>query len=133
MVCTCPTVVHLPMLKSLLHFFSFSNSLFENQHSPVCCHHRATATGVGSRPMLCSRISAVVFSVCAAPVCTVAGTTEEAVFCIHEWLRMSSRDGRSAGLKDKHHLISCWHSEGEEGGRLVLKNHRKTKLTGDRG
>lgn len=69
---------------------------------------------VGSWPMLCSLISAVVFSVCAAPVCTVAGTTEGDVFCIHEWLMMSSRDGRSAGLRDKHHLISCWHS-GKEG------------------
>lgn len=79
-------------------------------------HHRATATGVGvkavgSWPMLCSLISVVVFS-----VCTVDGTTEEDVLCIHEWLIMSSKDGRSAGLRDRHHLISCWHSGGGGGG-----------------
>lgn len=78
----------------------------------VSHHHRATATGVGMKAvgswlMLCSLISVVVFS-----VCTVDGTTEEDVVCIHEWLMMSSKDGRSAGRKDRHHLISCWHSGG---------------------
>lgn len=85
--------------RSLFFFFLFG------------LHHRATATGVGvkavgSWPMLCSLISVVLFS-----VCTVGGTTEEDVLCIHEWLMMSSKDGRSAGRRDRHHLISCWHSE----------------------
>lgn len=30
--------------------------------------------------------------------------------CIHEWFRMSSKDGLSEGLKAKHHLMRCWHS-----------------------
>lgn len=59
--------------------------------------------------MLCSLISVVGFS-----VCTEDGTTEEDVLCIHEWLKMSSKDGRSAGRSARHHLISCWHSEREE-------------------
>lgn len=70
---------------------------------------------VGSWPMLCSLISVVVFS-----VCTVVGTTEEDVLCIHEWLIMSSKDGRSAGRRDRHHLISCWHSGG--GGERTNKS-----------
>lgn len=49
---------------------------------------------------LCSRISVV----------SVEGA---GVLCIQEWLMMSSKDGRSAGRRDRHHLMSCWHSEGK--------------------
>lgn len=48
---------------------------------------------------LCSRISVV----------SVGGA---GVFCIQEWLMMSSKDGRSAGRRDRHHLMRCWHSAG---------------------
>lgn len=70
---------------------------------------------MGSWLMLCSLISVAVFS-----VCTVDGMTEEDVLCIHEWLMMSSKDGRSAGRRDRHHLINCWHSGGKtEGGQAM--------------
>lgn len=49
---------------------------------------------------LCSRIS----------VLSVEGA---GVFCIQEWLMMSSKEGRSAGRRDRHHLMSCWHSVGK--------------------
>lgn len=79
----------------------------------------------GSWAMLCSLISAGDFS-----VCTVEGTTDGDVFCIHEWLMMSSRDGRSAGLRHKHHLISCWHSAGREReGELVRRPSAKTRAS----
>lgn len=88
-------------------------------------HHRATATGVGMKAvgsllilMLWSLISVVLFS-----VCTVDGTTEEDVPCIQEWLMMSSKDGRSAGRRDRHHLISCWHSGGGRGGGTISLQH----------
>lgn len=55
----------------------------------------------GSRLMLCSLMFMVVFSV---------GWTDEDTFCSHGWLLMSSREGRSAGRTDRHHLIRCWHS-----------------------
>lgn len=69
--------------------------------------HRATATGVGVKAvdswlMLWSLISVPLFSCCA-----VDGSAEESVCCIQEWLIMSSKDGRSAGLRDRHHLMSC--------------------------
>lgn len=43
--------------------------------------------------------------------------------CIHGWSKICSRVGLSEGLKERHHLISCWHSgecrekEGLEEGR----------------
>lgn len=114
--CSCSCALATLSASSLLHkSFCVSAVQFRPERT-VRLHHRATATGVGVKAvgswlMLCSLISVVVFSVCA-----VDWTTEEDVLCIHEWLNMSSKDGRSAGRTDRHHLISCWHSGGGGGG-----------------
>lgn len=50
---------------------------------------------------LCSQISVV----------SVGGAD---VLCIQGWLMMSSKDGRSAGRRERHHLMSCWHSAGRK-------------------
>lgn len=31
--------------------------------------------------------------------------------CIHGWSKICSSVGLSEGLRERHHLISCWHSE----------------------
>lgn len=72
-----------------------------------CCHGYLLPTltvgkGVDSCDRLCRRIS-----VPSVPRGVVA-------FCIHGWLNMSSKDGLSEGLRDRHHLISCWHSGEKE-------------------
>lgn len=55
--------------------------------------------GVDSWARLCKRIS--VPSVLGGVVVGVVA------LCIHGWLKMSSKDGLSEGLSDRHHLISC--------------------------
>lgn len=59
-------------------------------------------------------------------------SVDGAVFCIHGWLIMSSKDGRSAGRMAKHHLISCWHSVNERmrdyGTAIKLSNPWKTDV-----
>lgn len=76
--------------------------------------------------MLCSLISVAVFS-----VCSVDGTRDEDELCIHEWLKMSSKDGRSAGRRDRHHLISCWHSGKETGREMRTERSRADQQTPD--
>lgn len=125
LACTwCAAQPPLPSASCLLHksFVIVSCVSAVQIRTGASLHHRATATGVGMKAvgswlMLCSLISVVVFS-----VCTVDGTTEEDMFCIHEWLMMSSKDGRSAGRRHRHHLISCWHSGGG-GGQPISQEH----------
>lgn len=69
------------------------------ERSPVSVYLLPTLTvgkGVDSWARLCRRIS-------------VTGSALVGVvpFCIHGWLKMSSKDGLSEGLRDRHHLISC--------------------------
>lgn len=78
--------------------------------------------------MLCSRISAGALSACSAEGSGAAGSE----LCIHWWLTMSSKEGRSAGRWDRHHLMSCWHSgEGRRARRGEVspgvKNHTDGK------
>lgn len=46
---------------------------------------------------------------------------DSVVALIQGWSQICSRVGRSEGLRAKHHLISCWHSEGVEEGTKTVR------------
>lgn len=43
------------------------------------------------------------------------------VVLIQGWSQICSRVGRSEGRRARHHLISCWHSGGEDRNKVEYK------------